>query len=234
MFSVGVVLLVIWSLHCGLLMHCSGGPGKWFLFDVVLQPKYYWWPLQGSNAIRVSKICQRYNTRRCPGRDDVLVQMVPSCWHGMSNRWSYLPRRSSSLIWSEMIFVLIAKIVTDSWFHISSYSCPTFVFPHHFRWLYFILIFSDSKIRPRLHIDWKEETAKYVSKHWTVIHYGHHGVSSDGASQRNTSSRRRKRLDWQRSAMNKLTNEFTFLWKSLGVGTSKIPQLSTKWLVWKK
>ena len=84
--------------------------------------------LLGSNAIRVSKICQWYNTQRCPGRDDVLVQMVPSCWQEMSNRWSYLPRRSSSLIWSEMILVLIAKIVTDSCFHFSSYSCPTFVF----------------------------------------------------------------------------------------------------------
>ena len=190
--------------------------------------------LLGSNAIRVSKICQWYNTQRCPGRDDVLVQMVPSCWQEMSNRWSYLPRRSSSLIWSEMILVLIAKIVTDSCFHISSYSCPTFVFPHHFRWLNFILIyFLIPKYKAKV-TQWKEQTAKYVPQHWSVIHYGHHVVPSDGALQRNTSSRRRKRLNWQRSAMNKLTNEFTFLWKSLGLETSNIPQLSTKWLVRKK
>ena len=180
----------------------------------------------------MSKICQRYDTQRCPGRDDVLVQMVPSCWHGMSNRWSYLPRRSSSLIWSEMILVLIAKIVTDSWFHISSYSCPTFVFPHHFRWSNCILIFSDSQIRPRLTVE--RTNCKAYFQHWTVIHYGHQGVSSDGAWQRSTSSRRRKRLDWQRSAMNKLTNEFTFLWKILRVETSNISQLNTKWLVLKK
>ena len=124
----GDLIPALWTIDVLVEAQASGSSSMWYC-NPIYALLYCWWPLQGRNAIRVSKICQRYNTRRCPGRDDVLVQMVPSCWHGMSNRWSYLPRRSSSLIWSEMILVLIAKIVTDSWFHISSYSCPTFVFP---------------------------------------------------------------------------------------------------------